>query len=102
MTDILKKIQGQSESARKVIFWVSVIILGFLFFGLWLGIVQQRVAALNRSRLYQDLNISDLESRLKNLPKTEMPKLNDQETKELEKLLQGGSLAPTASPNSNQ
>lgn len=83
---LLKKIQGQPESTRKIIFWFLVIVLGVLFFGLWIFLAKQRMAKLDQNKLNLDIKLPQLEDRLKNLPSFNTPKIDENQLKELENL----------------
>ena len=88
MASFLEKIQKRPESERKIIFWVLVIIFGILFFGGWLLALKENLKGINQNKLRQELRISDLEKQLKELPKVELPKIDENQLKDLEKLLE--------------
>ncbi len=88
MNDFLKKIQQRPEAERKMIFWILVILFGIVFFGFWLLIIKQQVDSLNKDKIRQDLNLLQMQEQFKSLPKLELPKIDEQELKTLEKLLE--------------
>lgn len=70
-----------------MIFWALVILFGIVFFGLWLLMIKRQVDSLNKDKIRQDLNLPQLEEHFKNLPKSELPKFDEEELKQLEELL---------------
>jgi hypothetical protein len=69
-----------------MIFWILVISLGIMFFGLWVLTVKQRIDNLNEGKIQQDFNLPILEEQFKDLPKLELPKIDPQELKQIEDL----------------
>jgi len=58
--DILKKIQAQPESFRKIVFWFLFIVLSVVFFCLWLVSWRSRVANFNLEKFRQELRLPEL------------------------------------------
>jgi cell division protein FtsL len=87
MASFLEKIQKKPESERRIIFWALVIIFGVLFFGGWLLALKENLKSINQDKLRQELRVEDLEKQLKELPKVELPKIDETQLKDLEKLL---------------
>lgn len=87
MNDFLKKLRQKSKAERKTIFWILVIFFGIAFFGFWLLTVKRQVDSLNKDKIRQDFNLPQLEEQLKNLPKPELPKIDQEQIKQLEELL---------------
>lgn len=75
-------IQLKSESVRKVIFWVLIIALGIIFFAFWLILAKQKIKDLNGERLKREMNLPELENKLKNLPSLESLEVKPPEIKE--------------------
>ncbi len=94
MASFLEKIQKRPESERKIIFWALVVILGVLFFGGWLLALKQNLKSINQDKLRQELRVEDLEKQLKDLPKVELPKIDENQLKDLENLLEEGPPNP--------
>jgi len=94
MNDFLKKVRQKSKAERKTIFWILVIFFGIAFFGFWLLIVKRQVDSLNKNKIKQDFNLLQLEEQLKNLPKLELPKIDQQELKQIEDLLKQEAVTP--------
>lgn len=94
MNDFLKKIQQYPEAEKRMIFWGLVVLFGIVFFGLWLSMIKQQVNSLNKDKIRQDLNLPQLEEQFKNMPKLELPKIDEGELKALEDLLKEESKTP--------
>jgi len=94
MNDFFEKIQQKSKAERKTIFWILVIFFGIAFFGFWLLAVKRQINSLNKGKIKQDFNLSQLEEQLKNLPKLELPKIDQQELKQIEDLLKQETVTP--------
>ena len=94
MNDFLKKLQQKSKAERKTIFWILVIFFGIAFFGFWLLTVKRQVDGLNKNKIRQDFNLPQLEEQLKNLPKPELPKIDQEELKQIEDLLKQEAVTP--------
>ncbi len=92
MNDFLKKLRQKSKAERKTIFWILVIFFGIAFFGFWLLTVKRQVDSLNKDKIRQDFNLPQLEEQLKNLPKPELPKIDQEELKQIEDLLKQEAL----------
>lgn len=89
--DTLKKIREKPEGERKIIFWILVVIIGPILFGLWLALVKQRLVNLNQGRLRQELRLPELEKQINDLPKLE-PNLD--QLKQLEELFRKEAVTP--------
>jgi len=87
MNDFLEKIRQKSKEERKAIFWILVIFFGIAFFGFWLLTVKQQVDSFNKDKVRQDFNLPQLEEQFKNLPKLELPEINQEDLKQIEDLL---------------
>ena len=64
-----------------------VIFFGIAFFGFWLLIVKQQVDSFNKDKVRQDFNLPQLEEQFKNLPKLELPEINQEDLKQIKDLL---------------
>jgi len=87
MNDFLEKIRQKSKEERKAIFWILVIFFGIAFFGFWLLTVKQQVDSFNKDKVRQDFNLPQLEEQFKNLPKLELPEINQEDLKQIKDLL---------------
>lgn len=87
MDDLLKKIQQRPEAERKIVFWVLITLFGIIFFRYWLSMVKRQTDNLNRDKIKEDLNLPQFKEQLENLPKPELPKIDEEELKSLEELL---------------
>lgn len=87
----LKKIQEKPENERRIIFWILVIVIGFVLFAGYLALVKQRLVNLNQGQLRQELRLPELEKQINDLPKLE-PNLD--QLKQLEELLRQGATTP--------
>jgi hypothetical protein len=72
-----------------------VIFFGIAFFGFWLLIVKQQVDSFNKDKIRQDLNFPQLEEQFKNMPKLELPEINQEDLKQIEDLLKEEAVTPT-------
>ena len=91
--NILKKIQEKSEDERRLIFWILVIVIGFVLFGGWLAVVKHRLVNLNQGQLRQELKLPELEKQINDLPKPEL-NLGVDQLKQLEELFQKEAVTP--------
>ncbi|MDP2926705.1 MAG: hypothetical protein Q8N65_01020 [bacterium] len=91
--NILKKIQEKSEDERRIIFWILVIVIGFVLFGGWLAVVKHRLVNLNQGQLRQELKLPELEKQINDLPKPEL-NLGVDQLKQLEELFQKEAVTP--------
>ena len=87
MNDFLEKIRQKSKEERKAIFWIFVIFFGIALFGFWLLTVKQQVDSFNKDKVRQDFNLPQLEEQFKNLPKLELPEINQEDLKQIKDLL---------------
>ena len=70
----MNKIQGLSETKRKIILWSVVIIIGLGLFTFYIKNVQKKLKSFEMEGLKEELQIPSLEKELKELPGIEMPK----------------------------
>lgn len=103
ISGILKKLQNQPESTRKIIFWIIIILISGSLLILWVRSFRARMQGLQKEDLMQEFNVPSLQE---NLPPAQLPELPKEELEELEKMLKEqesqGNLSPspsnTASP----
>jgi len=79
-----KKIQNLPEEKRKIILWSIVIIFSLVLFSLWFQILKQRLNQIEKEKIKEQLKIPQLEDKLKEIPKIEMPELKLPEISEEE------------------
>ncbi len=94
--DFLNKIREFPKPKRKRILWVIIIILGLIFFILWIQIVQGKLKILSGEKFVNELR-SPLVEKVKNMPQIDLSELNlseigvleisEEEWKDLEKEL---------------
>ena len=68
--DVLKKIQKLPEIKRKIIFWTLLIIISLILLSLWTKSLRERYQGFN-------LKLPSFEKELENLPKLEIPNINE-------------------------
>ncbi|MFC1630238.1 hypothetical protein ACFL06_01740 [Patescibacteria group bacterium] len=86
----IKKIQNQSEQTRKIIFWITIVIVAALLFFAWIFGVKQKFEQVRKDRLLQDLSQPKLQEQWENMPEfnmPEFPELSEEELKLLEEEL---------------
>ena len=88
--DIIRKIQNQPEGTRKIILWVIIVFLGFIFLFLWIQSLRLRLEASKERNIFKELKLPQFEQEIKSLPGTglpESPSLSEEELKKLEEEL---------------
>jgi len=68
--DVLKKIQKLPEIKRKIILWTALVIVGLVLLSFWLRDFKERYQGFN-------LKLPSFEKELENLPKLEIPNINE-------------------------
>lgn len=79
LSEYPKRIQNLSLIKRKIIFWVILIILGLVFFTLYIINIKQRIKTFPKERALEEIKLPKLQEELENLPKFEIPKLEIEE-----------------------
>ena len=74
MKNLLIKIQGLSESKRKIILWLVMIIIGLGLFTFYIKNVQKRLKSFEPEKTTEELELPSLKKGFENLPKIEIPK----------------------------
>jgi hypothetical protein len=74
MNRLAKRIQELPESKRKIIFWVTIIILGLGLFCLNIINFQKRLKNFKIEKIKEQIIPSPLKEPFKELPKIEIPK----------------------------
>lgn len=85
----LKEIQNLPEQKRKIIRWAIVIIISLGLFFWWIQILKQNLGGFGKEGMRNWLGIPQLQEKLKDIPKTEMPKfeipgISEEELKKIE------------------
>ena len=62
----LKKIQKQPENVRKLILWITVIIIGLILASLWLLNIFQKIQKFNKEDFEKALNLPTLQEKIQN------------------------------------
>lgn len=66
MRKFLEKIQNKPEKFKKTILWTIIIIIGVIFFSVWINLVGIRVASQENAKIFPDLqNIKDISAEQK-------------------------------------
>ncbi len=71
--EFLKRIQRLPESKKKIILWIAIIIIGFGLLNFWVKNLQQKLKSFKMEEWKKELDLPSLE-KLKEIPKTEIPK----------------------------
>lgn len=79
MKDFLAKLQNQPESTKKIILWLTVIVIGLALIVIYVKHIQKTIANFNIEDLSRQLNLPSFEEQLKDLPEPEMPGINEEE-----------------------
>ena len=87
--EFIKKIQNLPENKRKIIRWAIVIIIALGLFFWWIQITKKSLSSFGKEGIKKWLGIPQLQERLNNIPKTEMPKfeipgISEEELKKIE------------------
>ncbi len=87
--NFLRKLQGLPERGKKIILWAVIIVIGILFLTFYIKDFRQRFKNFNIEELKKEFKIPELQEGLKEMPKfqmpnLEMPKISDEELKNLE------------------
>lgn len=80
----LKKLQNKPENIRKIILWVAIIIIGLALIFLWVINVKRNIQKFQKEDFIKNFNLSEFEEKMKDLPKIEMPEIDEEEFKKLE------------------
>ena len=71
--DILKKLQNQPESTRKIILWSIIIVIGIGLLFLWSKNFQQKLKNFQIEEFKEELKLPSLEGKLKIPPNLGIP-----------------------------
>ena len=93
MGNLLLKIRGLPESKRKIIFWVTIVILALTLLSFYIKIAQKRLKGIEVEEFKKELQLPFLEEELKKLPKIEiptieMPEIDQEKLQELEPVIE--------------
>ena len=70
---ILNKIQALSDKGKKIILWITLIIIGIFLIVFYIQNMKNKVKNLKEEDIEEGLQISEIKERFKNLPKFEIP-----------------------------
>ncbi len=65
--NILQKIQGLSDPKKKIIFWLILIIVGFLLLFLWGKSLSKKIQNLHGQDFLEGLKFPKLQEKIKNI-----------------------------------
>ena len=88
--NIIRKTQGLPKETRKIILWVVIIVLGFIFLFAWIQGLKQRLEIMREQRTFEQLKPPQFEEQMRNLPKVqipEFPEITEEQLKQLEEEL---------------
>ena len=71
---LITKIQSLSESTRKIILWLVMIIIGLGLFTFYIKNIQKRLKNFEPEKTKEELKLPSLKKELESLPKIEIPK----------------------------
>jgi len=80
-------IQDLPETKRKIIFWAVIIIISLGLLSKFVQITQERLRQVKGEKVKEELGIPYLQNQLEELPKIEMPKIDENLLKQFEELL---------------
>ena len=75
---MLQKLQNQPENIRKIILWAIVLLVGFLLMIWWGKSFQQRMKSFKEGGFQKELKLPSFNKELKELPKLEIPKIDEE------------------------
>jgi len=64
-----------SESTRKIILWLVMIIIGLGLFTFYIKSIQKRLKSFESERFKEELQLPSFEKELESLPKIEIPRM---------------------------
>lgn len=70
---ILNKIQALPDRGKKIILWITLIIIGIFLIIFYIQNMKNKVKNLKEEDIEEGLQISEIKERFKNLPKFEIP-----------------------------
>ena len=82
--DFLDKLRKQPENVRKIILWVTVIIVGLILLTLWIINISQKIKKIEKEKVMEELNLPALKGSLQELPQIELPEEAQEEFKKLD------------------
>ncbi|HDZ54759.1 MAG TPA: hypothetical protein ENI19_00745 [Candidatus Nealsonbacteria bacterium] len=88
--NILARIQNQPKHIRKIIFWVTIVIIGIILLLTWIQGVKTRIKEVEPRKMFEQLKPSTFGEDLENIPKIELPEfpeISEEEFKKLEEEL---------------
>lgn len=71
--NFLEKIQNLPEQKRKVILWAVVVILGIGLLTFYIKNIQQKFKNIGKEELQKQLRLPELQEKLRQVPKFEIP-----------------------------
>ncbi len=69
----LNKIQALPDRGKKIILWITLIIIGIFLIVFYIQNMKNKVKNLKQEDVEEGLQISEIKERFKNLPKFEIP-----------------------------
>ena len=83
----LEKLQNLPLKTRKVILWSIIVVVGSTLLFFWIGNIQKRIKGFEKGEIMKEINLPSFKEELKEIPKTEIPEISQEELLELEKQL---------------
>lgn len=77
ISNSLKKIQSLPKSARKIILWLIVTIVGIGLFIFWINSLKIRLKSFQKEEFIEELKIPSFGEELKIIPKIEIPEIEE-------------------------
>lgn len=88
--NILARIQNQPKHIRKIIFWITIVIIGIILLLAWVQGVKTRIGGVEPRKMFEQLKPPTFGEDLENIPKIELPEfpeISEEEFKKLEEEL---------------
>lgn len=82
--NILDKIRNLPEARRKIIFWLILIIIGLGLAFVYFINIRNNIRNFKSVNLKEGFKIPNFGEELKDYPKPEIPKLNEEDVKQME------------------
>ena len=78
----IEKLQNKPENTKKIILWVTVIIVGLVLFFLWIINAKRSIQEFWKEDFFTNFNVSGFKEKMENLPKVEIPKIDEEKERE--------------------
>lgn len=85
--DFVQKLQNLPIAGKKIIFWLTIILVGIILFFFWIKIAKKELGNLDTGKFINQLNLPPIENEFNSLKEGVNELKDEEEWKELEKEL---------------